>query len=177
MKSFTKPSVVWSVLCRVLLPAVTGAIALSVTSCRSPRTMVQGSVCLDTFHLVHRESVSEVTEVLPFPGDSVSVSVPLTTLLTLPEGAVYSHRRGRTRVTLSRCGGSVLATAESDSVSGGVVRSSHHVRDSLMSVSQQSSLHLERRDGSRRKDYLIVLVGAAVAFAFGAGVYYKRVKS
>lgn len=103
---------------------------------------------LSTVDSVARSTVaSETVEVVsqPVAGDSVSLSVALEAVTCLPEGAEYSRKSGRTRVTLRRDGGNVVAEAVSDSLAREVRRWERKARDSLCQR-VGTALRCERED-------------------------------
>ena len=61
---------------------------------------------------------------------------------SLPDGALFTGRRGRTCVSLRRDGANIVAEAESDSVPREVTRYEHRARDSL-----------QYRGGAQASDY------------------------
>ena len=76
-------------------------------------------------------SVTVATVLRNVPGDSVCLRVPLTVMESLPDGALFTGKRGRTRVSLRRDGVNIVAEAESDSVPREVTRYEHRACDSL----------------------------------------------
>lgn len=53
---------------------------------------------------------------MTLPETKATLSLPLSTLLDLPEGAGFHTRRGKTHLTLTRRGDSLEATATTDSL-------------------------------------------------------------
>lgn len=133
MRDFTRLLLSWSALCRVPLLAGIGLSALSVTGCRSQREVEKSWRCHDK----QDEVLSTAYEVLTLEWpmsvapDTASLKVPTELLLTLPEGAEYSRKTGRTRVSLRKDGDSILAVAETDSIGRTVSRYERRARDSL----------------------------------------------
>ena len=68
----------------------------------------------------HLDSISERVEVLQtpviLPETKATLSLPLSTLLDLPEGAGFHSRQGKTHIALTRRGDSLLAEATTDSL-------------------------------------------------------------
>lgn len=101
-----------SALSRWVLLAVFGLGVLFGVSCSVRRSQTSQSHRLD--------SISERIEVLPtpvtLPETKATLSLPLSHLLDLPEGAGFHARRGKTHLTLTRRGDSLEATATTDSL-------------------------------------------------------------
>ena len=56
---------------------------------------------------------------------------------SLPDGAEYSRKEGRTRVSVKKVGDKLIASARTDSVLRSVTRVEHLARDTLSQVSQR----------------------------------------
>lgn len=132
MKNYTMRYSVLRTLCDVLTLAVIGILVLSAVSCRSQRS-VEGRTTFreDSLRQVSTESVTVETEVQAVPGDSVSLTVPMTVIQNLPEGAMFSQKKGRTRISLKRDGDNIVANAESDRIGREVQRYERRARDAL----------------------------------------------
>lgn len=61
----------------------------------------------------------------------MSVTIPISAIQSLPDGASYSQKKGRTRVSLKRDGNALVAAAESDSVGLVMERYERKARDNL----------------------------------------------
>ena len=120
-----------SVLSLVLMLVVFGLSALSIVSCRAPKTVERQTIRGDTLSRGSTEYETLVTMTQTVPGDTVQMMIPIREIQNLPEGAAYSSKTGRTRLTLMRKGGSVVAKAETDSVGQTVSRYERKARDSL----------------------------------------------
>ena len=110
--TYAPPSRASSALSRWALLVACGLSALSGASCS-----VRHAQTLTSQHL---DSISERVEVLPtpvtLPETKATLSLPLSHLLDLPEGAGFHARRGKTHLTLTRRGDSLEATATTDSL-------------------------------------------------------------
>ena len=131
MRDFTRPSRGWSALCRVLLLAAIGMAALSAASCRTQRVEERVTIRADTLRAASIESVTLETAMQGIPADSVSLTIPMEVMQILPEGAEFSRKQGRTRVSLRRQGAAVVAEAVTDSMAREVRRYERRARDSL----------------------------------------------
>lgn len=131
MRNFTRLLRGWSVLCHVLLLAVIGLTALSAVSCRTQRTVERATIRADTLSQGHTEYETQETVTQAVSGDSVSLMIPMEVMQSLPEGAAFTKKQGRTRVSLKRKGDAVLAEAETDSIGQTVSRHERKSSDSL----------------------------------------------
>ena len=131
MRNFTRQLPGWSVLCHVLLLAVIGLTALSAVSCRTQRTVERSTIRADSLSQGHTEYETQETVTQAVSGDSVSLSIPMDVIRSLPEGAAFTKKQGRTRVSLKRKGEAVVAEAETDSIGQTVSRYERKARDSL----------------------------------------------
>lgn len=131
MRNFTRQLPGWSVLCHVLLLAVIGLTALSAVSCRTQRTVERSTIRADSLSQGHTEYETQETVTQAVSGDSVSLSIPMEVIRSLPEGAAFTKKQGRTRVSLKRKGEAVVAEAETDSIGQTVSRYERKARDSL----------------------------------------------
>lgn len=131
MRNFTRQLPGWSVLCHVLMLAVIGLTVLSATSCRTQKSIERATVRADTLSQGHTEYeiLETVTEAVS--GDSVSLAIPMEVMQSLPEGAAFTKKQGRTRLSLKRKGESVVAEAETDSIAREVNRHERRTRDNL----------------------------------------------
>lgn len=82
------------------------------------------------------------------PGDTLTLQMPATLVMSLPEGAAYSKKAGRTRLTLSREGDDVVARAETDSTPMGMTHYERRARDTLAAEAMQAS-HQATRQASQ----------------------------
>lgn len=105
-------------------------------------------------------SVTVATVLRNVPGDSVCLSVPLTVMESLPDGALFTGKRGRTRVSLRRDGVNIVAEAESDSVPREVTRYEHLARDSLLRSggTQAAEVTAREKDGRDRMFFIMTIV-------------------
>lgn len=161
MKDFTKLLHGWSVLCRVLLPAAIGLAVLSAVSCRTQRVEERIAFHTDSLQAASTESVTVETVMQGVAGDSVSLAIPMEVIQILPEGAEFSRKEGRTRVSLRRQGYVVIAEAVTDSVPREGRRYERRARDSLRQRGEtalHSTSNEERPTVARR----VRLIGLAV---------------
>lgn len=131
MRNFTRHLPGWSVLYHVLLPAVIGQTALSAVSCRTQKSVERATIRADTLSQGRTEYEMQETVTAAVAGDSVSLAIPMEVMQSLPEGAEFSKKKGRTRVSLKRQGEAVVAEAETDSIPREVTRHERRARDSL----------------------------------------------
>ena len=160
MRNFTRLQRGWSVLCHVLLAAVTGLSALSGVSCRSARGLERVELRENTVMAVSTADETVETVMAGMPGDTVSLRIPMESIWSLPEGAVFTKKKGRTRLTLKPCGDAVVVEAETDSV-GREIR--HYERKARDSLGQRGGTTLRERpareDTSEGRWAVWVLVG------------------
>lgn len=126
-------------LCHVLLLAVIGLTALSAVSCRTQRTVERATIRADTLSQGHTEYETLETVTQAVSGDSVSLMIPMEVMQSLPDGAAFTKKQGRTRVSLKRKGDAVLAEAETDSIGQTVSRYERKARDSLIQRGETKS--------------------------------------
>ena len=118
------------------------------------------TVMSDSLRVRSTASVTVATVVQSVPGDSVSLSVPLTVMASLPDGALFTGKRGRTRVSLRRDGVNIVAEAESDSIEQKVTRYEHLARDSLLRSggTQAAEVTAREKDGRDRMFFIMTIV-------------------
>lgn len=153
---------VWSMLCGVPTLAVIGILALSAVSCRSQKCMEQRvEMREDSLREVSTESVTVETVLQAVPGDSVGVTVPMTVMQSLPEGAAFSQKKGRTRVSLRREGNNIVAEAETDSIGRTGRRYERRARDNLSKSSSGSKSNESSKEPEKTRNWcwLIGLIG------------------
>lgn len=160
MTNYSRYARVWNVLCRVLLCAVIGLSALSATSCRSSRRAAQCAVESDVLLSGRTESVTLETVTQAVAGDSVKLEIPIAAMQILPNGAAFTKKRGRTRVSLKREGESVVAEAESDSALQTVTRYEHRARDELQERETTAVSATRKEDPSERSRKFWAVAGA-----------------
>lgn len=165
MRNYTKLLSVWSVLSAALTLAATGTLVLSASSCRSHRHLERTeTVREDSLTVRSTASVTVTTALQSIAGDSVSLRVPLTLMASLPDGALFTGKRGRTRVSLRRDGVNIVAEAESDSVPREVTRYEHRARDSLQyRGGAQAAETSKEKDMSPAAWYAPVFIPAVLA--------------
>ena len=139
MRNFIKLLSGWSVLCSVLIHAVIGMLALSAASCRSHLTEERTTIRGDSLQRVSRESVTVERVTEGIAGDSVGLTLEMKSIESLPDGAEYSRKEGRTRVSVKKVGDKLIASARTDSVLRSVTRVEHLARDTLRQVSQRQT--------------------------------------
>lgn len=159
MTNYTRYAHAWSVLFHVLLFAAIGLSALSVTSCRTQRTEARSSVRRDTLSLGSTESVTLEWKTQAISPDSVRLEIPIASMQSLPEGAAYTQKHGRTRLSLQRHGDNVVAEAATDSVPQTVQRYERRARDILRSRSQSEAQERTSKESQPYPWILWVFVG------------------
>lgn len=174
MRNFTRHLPGWSVLCHVLLLAVIGLTALSAVSCRTQRTVERATIRADTLSQGHTEYETLETVTQAVSGDSVGLMIPMEVMQSLPEGAAFTKKQGRTRVSLKRKGDAVLAEAETDSIGQTVSRYERKARDSLQQRGQTTLRETSVKEKPPNNIWAVwVLVG--IAGTIGAIIVIKRV--
>lgn len=167
---------VLSMLCDVLTLAVIGTVVLSAVSCRSQQHIeARTEMREDSLREVSTESVTVETVLQAVRGDTASLTVPMEVMKNLPDGAVFTLKQGRTRVSLKRDGDNVVAEAESDSIGREVKRYERRARDALRCAQYgESSKQPEKRMGLLRQMWLLGLMG--LLGLIGYIVIRKRLK-
>lgn len=161
-------------LCHVLLPAVIGLTALSAVSCRTQRTVERTTIRADTLSLGHTEYETLETVMQAVGGDSVSLAIPMEVMQSLPEGAAFTKKQGRTRVSLKRKGEAVVAEAETDSIGQTVSRYERKARDSLRCSGTAEVTESTIKEKPPNNSWAVwVLVG--IVGTIGAIIVIKRV--
>lgn len=150
-----------SVLSLVLMLVVFGLSALSIVSCRAPKTVERQTIRGDTLSLGSTEYETLVNMTQTVPGDTVHMMIPIQEIQNLPEGAAFSSKTGRTRLTLTRKGGSVMAKAETDSIGQTVSRYERKARDSL----QRLNTATESQTLVKERTYSTLSEGVPMAIA------------
>lgn len=118
-------------LYNVLLLAVCGLSVLSAVSCRTQKAVEQVRSRGDTLSRGSTESEILETVTEPIAGDTLSLTIPTEAIQSLPDGAVFTKKAGRTRLTVGRDGTAVVARAETDSIGQRITRYERKARDSL----------------------------------------------
>ena len=160
-------------LCHVLLLAVIGLTALSAVSCRTQRTVERATIRADTLSLGRTEYETLETVTQAVSGDSVSLRIPMEVIQSLPEGAAFTKKQGRTRVSLKREGEAVVAEAETDSIGQTVSRHERKARDSLNQRTSSAAYETAIKDKPPNNSWAIwVLVG--IVATIGTIIVIKR---
>jgi len=160
MRNFTRHLPGWSVLCHVLPLAVIGLTALSAVSCRTQRTVERATIRADTLSQGHTEYETLETVTQAVSGDSVSLAIPMEVMQSLPDGAAFTKKQGRTRVSLKHEGETVVAEAETDSIGQTVTRHERKARDSLSSLTNSSAYETAIKEKPPNNSWAVwVLVG------------------
>ena len=151
-----------------LIHVAIGMLALSEVSCRSQVTGERMTISGDSLRWVSHESVTVETLIHPITGDSVGLTIPLKAILSLPDGAEYSSKQGRTRLSLKKSGDKLIANATTDSVAGRMTRVEHLARDSLQKGSVRETEKTEEKTSRERTPglndiLLLLIVGLGVA--------------
>lgn len=79
--------------------------------------------------------------------EQAEMTIAIESLLELPEGAVYTERKGRTRVTAKRSKDGIVVRAESDSVAQTVRKTESHRAQEMGEEQEQrmGKTHREER--------------------------------
>ena len=177
MRSFTKLRRVWSVLCHALLLAGTGLTALSAVSCRTQRvpqlTLREWWLRCDTLMAVRTEYETVETVAQAVTGDTVSLTIPMAVMESLPEGAAFTRKEGRTRLSLKRQGNAVVAEAEADSIGRETRHYERKARDSLQRGTSAATAATVIKEKSPNGTWAIWVL-AGMAGAIGAIIVMKR---
>ena len=174
MRNFTRHLHGWSVLCHVLLLADIGLTALSAVSCRTQKTVERATIRADTLSQGRTEYETLETVTQAVSGDSVSLEIPMEVIQSLPEGAAFTKKQGRTRVSLKRKGDAVVAEAETDSIAREVSRYERKARDSLRCSSTAEVTESTIKGKPPNSSWAVwVLVG--IVGTIGAIIVIKRV--
>ena len=174
MRNFTRHLPGWSVLCHVLLLADIGLTALSAVSCRTQKTVERATIRADTLSQGRTEYETLETVTQAVSGDSVSLEIPMEVIQSLPEGAAFTKKQGRTRVSLKRKGDAVVAEAETDSIAREVSRYERKARDSLRCSSTAEVTESTIKGKPPNSSWAVwVLVG--IVGTIGAIIVIKRV--
>lgn len=115
-------------------------LVLSVTSCRSTKQNTTVSIT-DSLLWNRKVSVSLVT----IPTEIAELRLPMDTLRSLPEGAVYTHRTGRATVSAEMKGDTVLITAQCDSIQQVVYNLEEELRSTREELVQKEKTVSESR--------------------------------
>lgn len=158
MKKFTRHLHVWSVLWLRLLPAVIGLVALSAVSCRTKRVVEshRETEANKERALTEYETLATVMESVG--GDSVNLQIPLEVMRNLPDGAAFTKKTGRTRVSLKRQGHDVVAEAETDSLARTATRYERRARDSLSCRGTSTNTTALTKEKSPTHDGVVLVV-------------------
>ena len=115
----------------VLLLAVSGLTVLSVMSCRTQKSASRLFIRIDTLSQVSTEYETQETVMQAVPGDTLSLTLPMSEIRSLPAGAVFTKKAGRTRLTVKLNGEAVVAEAGTDSIGRETRRYERKSRDRL----------------------------------------------
>lgn len=162
----------------VQILAVTGTVALSAVSCRSQRYLEQqAEMRSDSLKEESTESVTVETVMEAVPGDSVKVTVPMREMQNLPEGASFSQKSGRTRVSLRREGDNIVAEAETDSIGRTGKRYERRARDALRQRGSGSKSTESQKEPARptgRLQQAAALLGLTVLLGLMAWIVIRK---
>ena len=158
----------------MLLLADIGLTALSAVSCRTQKTVERATIRADTLSQGRTEYETLETVTQAVSGDSVSLEIPMEVIQSLPEGAAFTKKQGRTRVSLKRKGDAVVAEAETDSIAREVSRYERKARDSLRCSSTAEVTESTIKGKPPNSSWAVwVLVG--IVGTIGAIIVIKRV--
>ena len=117
-ENFTGPSPDWTARWLALLLVVTGTIALSTTSCRSPVRMTASTQVSDSLQDVKGFALIQQ----PVPPSVAQTTFPTGMLEAIPVGTGFSRRSGQATVNVTRISeDSVEVTATCDSLARQVI--------------------------------------------------------
>ena len=159
-------------LCNVLLLVVCGLSVLSAVSCRTQRSVERLAIRGDTLSQGSTEYETQETVMQAVPGDTLSLTIPMEEIQSLPDGASFTKKAGRTRLSVKRLGEAVVAEAETDSL-GRETR--HYERKARDSQSSRGRVYSEASTKEKPPNYdwaIWVLVG--IAGAIGATIVIKK---
>lgn len=124
--------------------------------------MEQSSAMGDTLRAGSTEYETQETVVQGVKGDTLSLTIPMVAIQSLPDGAAFTKKTGRTRLSLTRKGDAVVAEAETDSIGREVSRYERRARDSLQHRTTNAINKTTQKEkppnGSRRAWVLIGIV-------------------
>ena len=169
MGNYTMRSYGWSVLFSVLIHAVIGMTVLCATSCRSHHTEERTTIRGDSLQWASLESVTVERVTEGIPGDSVELIMEMTAIASLPDGAEFSRKEGRTRVSVKKEGDKLIANATTDSVAHSVTRVEHLARDTLRLGRLQVTGKRDETVTPRRTfgwSYIIIMVVIGLGVTF-----------
>lgn len=163
----------------VLRLAVFGMSVLCVVSCRTVRSVERhqwSSTRCDTLVRVSTAYETVETAVRSVAGDSVSLLIPMDVMQSLPDGAVFTKKHGRTRLSVKRRGDALVAEAETDSIGQTVSRYERKARDSLQCRGEttaygETSTEESPTNNKRAQWVLVGMIGTIVAI-----ILIKRLK-
>ena len=173
MRDFTKLRRGWSVLCHVLLLAATGLTALSAVSCRTQRSVQASRLRSDTLREVRTEYETVETTAQAVTGDTVMLTIPMAVMESLPEGAAFTRKEGRTRLSLKRQGDAVVAEAETDSIGREIRHYERKARDSLQQRGETALRETYIKEKAPN-DRWAIWVLASIIGTIGAIIVIKR---
>lgn len=140
--SSVRPTVCRVPLRQFLFATITASV-LFLSSCRTTKTVKESSYLQlelqDSARQVWCEIETRETARQYIAGDSVRLSVPLEMVMSLPPGAAYTEKSGRTRVTVQRNGEHLAIVGETDSVGADISRYERRARDSLSESLRKAS--------------------------------------
>lgn len=177
----TPPSSAWKLRFVALLIALTTLLALSVASCTTTRKTE--AIDSETLQLTHAtlsiDSVSRTTLQIvhqPIPSDTAKVTLSLSNLRDLPQGAEYAAQKGRAKVKVRIRDSLVMVTASCDSLQQMVEiyaeeAQFYKARADSLSQEKEKNVHTFKKEDvslfSLLKHFLIgLLIGALVATLF-----------
>ena len=177
MEDFMKHLRALSAPFSVLRLAVFGMSVLCVVSCRTVRSVERhqwSSTRCDTLVRVSTAYETVETAVRSVAGDSVSLLIPMDVMQSLPDGAVFTKKHGRTRLSVKRRGDALVAEAETDSIAREVSRYERKARDSLRCSSTAEVTESTIKGKPPNSSWAVwVLVG--IVGTIGAIIVIKRV--
>lgn len=104
---FVEPSTVWYALSRLSKSVLIVLVALFIQSCRTTKAGVQTVQQSEQSLTAKQQSVINVEvggAVEPRLADTTGLTLPLSAIKALPDGAEYSSKKGSVRVTVGRRG-------------------------------------------------------------------------
>ena len=135
--------------------------------------MERATIRADTLREVRTEYETVETTAQAVTGDTLSLTIPMEVMQSLPEGAAFTKKEGRTRLSLKRKGDAVVAEAETDSIGREIRHYERKARDSLQQRGETALRETYIKEKAPNDRWAIwVLVG--MAGTIGAIIVIKR---
>ena len=140
--------------------------------------MERATIRGDTLVEVRTEYETVETTAQAVTGDTVSLTIPMEVMAILPEGAAFTKKEGRTRLSLKRRGDAVVAEAETDSIGREIRHYERKARDSLQqrgeTALRETSIK-EKAPNDRWAIWVVVGLAGSVGAIIGMkGLFSRR---